>query len=63
MLMDTELAQVDAVTPYAIRNLTCCPINVSTLKVGQENGNVSEISTGGVKGLALSYDDTLNMSE
>ena len=34
MLMDSAEALVDAVTPYAIRNLTNCPLNVSTLQDG-----------------------------
>ena len=34
MLMDTEEALTDVVTPYAIRNVTDAAIRVSTLKHG-----------------------------
>ena len=36
MLMDTAEALVDAVTPYAIRNLTNYPINVASLGAGAD---------------------------
>ena len=63
MLMDSAEALVDAVTPYAIRNLTSGPIKVSTLSEDRDHGGDCEICMGGVKGLAVSFAETLNMSE
>jgi len=64
MLMDTEEALADFVTPYAIRNLTDRPFSVISLKQGSDIlDNISKIEKGQIKGLAVSYSDTLNMSE
>lgn len=64
MLMDTAEALVDAVTPYAIRNLTNYPILVASLKDGADHSEgESKICEGEVKGLAVSFAETLNMSE
>ena len=64
MLMDTEEALSDVVTPYAIRNVTDGAFCVSTLKHGNANQEGEcEIGEGEIKGLAVSFADTLNMSE
>ena len=63
MLMDTAEAMVDCVTPYAIRNLTDRPIHISSLRVGGDKESINTIKQGDIKGLAVSFDDTLNMSE
>ena len=64
MLMDTAMASVDCVTPYAIRNLTDRTIKVASLHQGSDvPDNECKIRQGDVKGLAVSFSDTLNMSE
>lgn len=65
MLMDMEdEALVDSVTPYAIRNLTAGKITVSSLSDNVDNPrSVYEIEQGEVKGLAVSFSDTLGMAE
>ena len=51
-------------TPYAIKNLTDRTLKVTSLKQGSDvEDNVCKIGQGEMKGLAVSYTDTLNMSE
>ena len=63
MLMDEGEAIVDCVTPYAIRNLTDKPIKISSLQVGGTHETICLIEPGEIKGLAVSFADTLNMSQ
>ena len=63
MLMDEGEAIVDCVTPYAIRNLTDKPIKISSLQVGETHETICLIEPGEIKGLAVSFSDTLNMSQ
>lgn len=64
MLMDTAEALVDCVTPYAIRNLTDRSIKVASLRQGSDiQDNECKIKQGEIKGLAVNFSDTLNMSE
>ena len=64
MLMDSAEALVDCVTPYAIRNLTDRTIRVASLHRGSDmQDNECKIRQGEIKGLAVNFSDTLNMSE
>ena len=64
MLMDTKEALVDCVTPYAIRNLTDRAIKVTSLVQGSDiQGNACQMKMGEMKGLAVNFSETLNMSE
>lgn len=60
---DSE-AMADAVTPYAIRNLTDREFRVSSL-AGGGNFEASEckIAQGEIKGLAVNFQETLDMAE
>ena len=64
MLMDSAEAMVDCVTPYAIRNLTNFPIFVKSLQEGLDSSESEcKIEEGQMKGLAVSFAETLNMSQ